>query len=218
MCRGKEQVFVLDFVNNTSDIEEAFQPYYTTTVLSEETDPNILHDLQRDILNFKLFSEAEIDSFVGDYMRDVRPDILNSFLDEMVARFCDYLSDEQLDFKDKAKNYVRKYAFISQILSFDDTSLEKLYIFLRMLVKKLPIDREPLPLEMLQSINMESYKIVKSKSSKIELTDDEGIIEPIQGKGRGIDLDDEDVLSQIIKDVNDKFGTNFTPDDEFHSR
>ncbi len=213
MCPHKEEVFVLDFVNDTSDIEEAFQPYYTTTVLSEETDPNILHDLQRDILNFKLFSEAEIDSFVGDYMRGVKPDILSSFLDEMVNRFSSYLPDEQMDFKDKARNYVRKYSFISQILSFDDTSLEKLYIFLRMLVKKLPIDREQLPIEMLQSVNMESYKIVKSKPSKITLDDEEGLIEPMEGKGRGIDLDEADVLSKIIKDVNDKFGTDFTSDD-----
>jgi len=212
-CPGKEEVFVLDFVNDTDDIKDAFQPYYTTTVLSEATDPNILHNMQRDILSFKMFSEAEVDDFVADYFNNAKPATLNAFLDVVVERFDQYLVEEKEDFRSKIQDYTRKYAFIAQLISFEDTSLEKLYIFLKMLWRKLPIDRPPLPTEILESINMESYKIVKTKDAAIQLENEEGLIEPIEGSGRGKDEDEKDILSKIIKDVNDKFGTSFSSDD-----
>ena len=213
VCPGKEEAFVLDFVNDADDIKDAFQPYYTTTVLSEATDPNILHNLQRDILNFKMFSEAEVESFIDDYFHDVKPATLNALLDVMVDRFNHYLAEEKEDFRDKVKDYVRKYSFIAQLISFEDISLEKLYIFLKMLWRKLPIEKDPLPTEVLESINMESYKIVKTKEAHIKLENEEGLIEPIEGSGRKNDEDEKDILSKIIKDVNDKFGTSFNSED-----
>lgn len=209
----KDEVFVLDFVNDTEDIKEAFQPYYTTTVLSEATDPNVLHDLQRDIFHFSLFDEHEVDDFIEAYFAGTDPGRLNSLLDAFVVRFGEYLKDEQEDFRTKAKDYIHKYAFISQILNFDDTRLEKLYVFLRFLVKKLPFTPERLPLEVLESVDMESYKIVKTKEMKIALEDAEGSLEPMGSGQRGLVAEEKDFLSKIIKDVNDKFGTEFSDDD-----
>lgn len=210
---GKEEVFVLDFVNTTDEIVKSFQPYYTTTVLSESTDPNVLHDLQRDLMNFGIFDEAELGEFVKAYLRGANPGKLNAMLDQSIQRFGKLLKDEQDDFRAKAKEYVRKYSFIAQILTFDDTRLEKLYIFTKFLVKKLPVTTERLPLEVLESVDMESYKIVKTGSTKIALEDKEGEIEPMGSGKRSIDEDEKDFLSHIIKDVNDKFGTEFTADD-----
>jgi type I restriction enzyme R subunit len=210
---NKEDAFVLDFVNDTEEIKDAFQPYYTTTVLSEATDPNILHDLQRDILNYKLFSEQEIDAFVEEYFNGVTPAKVNSFLDEIVERYKKNLTEERLEFKSKATDYRRKYAFISQIISFEDTTLEKLYIFLRFLIKKLPAEKNALPVEVLESIDMESYKVVKKKQGKIELENEQGELYPMSSGGGMIVKDEESALSKIIKDVNDRFGTNFTDGD-----
>ncbi len=209
----KEQVFVLDFVNTTDEIKESFEPYYTTTVLSEATDLNILHDLQRDILNFKIFNESEIDAFLEDYFNDAAPSRINSFLDQIVQRYIGYLPEEKEEFRDKANDFKRKYAFISQIISFEDTALEKMYIFLRFLVKKLPIEREPLPIEVLESIDMQSYKIVKTQESSIKLDNKEGVIYPMGGGGHGLVKDEKDALSKIIEDVNKRFGTSFSGDD-----
>ncbi len=209
----KENVFVLDFVNDTEEIKEAFQPYYTTTVLSEATDPNILHDLQRDILGYKIFTEQEIDSFVEDYFNEATPAKLNSFLDEIVERFGKYLPEERQEFKGKASDYKRKYSFVSQIISFEDTTLEKLYIFLRFLIKKLPIEKDPLPTEVLESIDMEAVKIVKKKEGKIKLENEQGELYPMGGGGGMVIKDEESALSKIIKDVNDRFGTNFNDSD-----
>lgn len=209
----KEDTFILDFVNDTDSIRESFQPYYVATVLSESTDPNLLHDLQRDILNFKLFSEAEIDAFLELLYLGKDPAKLNSFLDVIVDRYKNYLLEEQEGMRTKFIDYMRKYAFIAQIISFEDTRLEKLYVFLRNLYKKLPINREPIPWEIIESVNMQSYRLQKAKETRIFLDEQEGEVRPIEGAGRGREEDELDMLSRIVKDINDKFGTNFTPED-----
>lgn len=209
----KEESFVLDFVNDTEEIKEAFQPYYTTTVLSEATDPNILHDLQRDILNYKMFSEQEVDAFVEEYFNNAIPAKISGFLDIIVSRINDQLLEERQELKSKMGDYKRKYSFISQIISFEDTSLEKLYIFLRFLIKKLPIEKNPLPAEVLESIDMESYKVVKKKEGKIELENEQGELYPLGGGSGSVSSDEKSALSKIINDVNERFGTNFSDSD-----
>jgi type I restriction enzyme R subunit len=209
----KEETFVLDFVNETDDIKEAFQPYYATTVLSEATDPNILHDLQRDILNYRLFSEQEIDDFCRMYFQEVSPAELNAFLDNIIERFDELDEEEQGECRKKINDYVKKYAFISQIISFADTSLEKIYIFLRLYRKKLPLSNETIPLEVLESIDLESIKIPKVGERNIALEAEDGMLEPIEGSGRGKNEDEEQTLSRIIKDVNERFGTDFSDED-----
>lgn len=210
---GKEDVYVLDFVNDTDDIVKAFQPYYTTTVLSEETDPNTLHNLERDLLNFKYFTIEEVDHFVEVFVKNAKPDILNSMLDGYVDRFVESSEEDQNGFREALTDYVRKYAFISQIIDFEDTVLEKLYIFGRFLKKKLPIRKDRLPLEVLESIDMDSYKIVKKKTETLVLEDEIGLIEPMSNGQSGTFEDEYGTLSSIIKDVNDKFGTDFTQED-----
>jgi type I restriction enzyme R subunit len=215
MKHGKSDVFVLDFVNKTDDIKEAFQPYYTTTVLSEATDPNILHDRERDVLQFKLFANNEMEGFVEEYFNNTTPDKLNAALDIVVERFLELLPEEQEDFKSKAQDYIRKYAFISQIVTFSDTKLEKLYIYLKFLVRKLPYRKEPLPYEVLDSVDMDSYKAEKQAEASIALDNAEGLIDPMGTDGGGFGVREEmDPLSKIIKDINERFGTTFNSSDK----
>ncbi len=209
----KEETFVLDFVNNTDDIKESFQPYYTTTVLAEATDPNILHDLQRDILNYKLFDEREIGKFCKMYFRGVSPSELNGFLDEIKPRFLELDKEQQTDCRKKMSEYLKKYAFISQIISFSDSSLEKLYVFLRLYRRKLPITTETLPFEVLDSVDLESIKIPQVGQTSITLENEDGALEPIAGRGRGKNEDENEALSKIIKEVNERFGTTFSEED-----
>ena len=212
---GKTDAFVLDFVNETDEIKKAFQPYYTTTILSEATDPNILHDQERDISQFKLFTGFEIDGFVDMYFGGKSPDMLNAALDQVVARYKDMLSEEQDDFKSKAQDYIRKYGFISQIVTFSDLKLEKLFIFLKLLIRKLPARREQLPYEVLEAVDMDSYKIQKQKDAQIILEDEEGVVEPMSsGSGAGVVEEEIDPLSKIIKDINERFGTSFDATDK----
>lgn len=214
-AEGKTDTFVLDFVNSTSDIEESFEPYYTTTILSKSTDPNILHDLQRDVLQFKLFADYEVDDFIEKYLHGATPDSLNAILDVVVTRYLELLEQEREDFKSKAKDYIKKYGFVSQIVTFKDINLEKLFTFLKFLVKKLPSRKEPIPTEILEAINMESYKINKTAETAIILGGKEGELDPLTSGADGFKVEEQrDPLSVIIKEINNRFGTSFNTDDK----
>ena len=209
----KEEAFVLDFVNETDDIKKSFEPYYQTTVLSEGTDANLLHNLQHDILQLHLFTEQEVAELAKMYLRDASPGTINSFLDQIVERFKALDPQAQENLRGKILDYVRKYAFLSQILTFTDTGLEKLYIFLRLLRLKLPIIPTELPLEVLEQIDLESIKIPKISMGSIQLGADGEGLEPMEGSKRGRGNGDRDFLSKILKEVNERFGTEFTEDD-----
>src|SRR3989339_480125 len=214
---GKNETFVLDFVNDTDEIKEAFQPYYTTTILSEATNPNILHDLERDVRGFKFFSDFEVNGFVDELFAGATPDKLNHIIDEVIARITsENLTEEEMeDFKSVVADYLKKYAFISQIVTFEDPQLEKLYIFLKYLLKKLPRRENPLPYEVLEAIDMESYKVEKKGEVNVALENKDGEIDPMGGGGseRGGSEEEIDALSKIIKEINERYGTNFNDAD-----
>lgn len=213
---GKDETFVLDFVNETDDIKESFQPYYTTTVLSEATDPNILHDLERDVRGFKFFTDFEVNGFVDELYAKATPDKLNHIIDGVVSRINDEnLTEEEMEsFKTTVFDYLKKYAFISQIVTFEDPQLEKLFIFLKYLIKKLPRRENPLPYEVLEAIDMSTYKIAKTAEISVKLDNEEGKIDPMGKGGAKIQIEDEwDILSKIIKEINERYGTDFNDKD-----
>lgn len=211
----KNETFVLDFVNETDDIVDSFQPYYTTTVLSEATDQNLLYDLQRDILQFKAFSTEEVEGFVTEYYLGSTHDKLNKALDPVVARVEEHVSEELKQFKSKINDYLKRYAFVSQILLFEDSFFEKLYVFLKFLKKKLPVTKEELPIEILEQVNIDSLKVVKKATANISLANEIGTLEPMgAGDTTGEEITELEILSRIIKDVNEKYGTEFTPEDK----
>ena len=214
---SKDDTFVLDFVNETDDIKESFQPYYTTTVLSEATDPNILHDLERDVRGFKFFTDFEVNGFVDELYAKATPDKLNHIIDGVVSRISEEnLTEEEMEsFKTTVFDYLKKYAFISQIVTFEDPQLEKLFIFLKYLIKKLPKRENPLPYEVLEAIDMETYRIEKKVETNLSLENTEGVIDPMGGGGeKGISEDEKDALSKIIKEVNERYGTSFNNSDK----
>lgn len=214
---SKDDTFVLDFVNETDDIKESFQPYYTTTVLSEATDPNILHDLERDVRGFKFFTDFEVNGFVDELYAKATPDKLNHIIDGVVSRISEEnLTEEEMEsFKTTVFDYLKKYAFISQIVTFEDPQLEKLFIFLKYLIKKLPKRENPLPYEVLEAIDMETYRIEKKVETNLSLENAEGVIDPMGGGGeKGISEDEKDALSKIIKEVNERYGTSFNNSDK----
>ena len=213
---GKDDTFVLDFVNETDDIKESFQPYYTTTVLSEATDPNILHDLERDVRGFKFFTDFEVNGFVDELYAKATPDKLNHIIDGVVSRINDEnLTEEEMEsFKTTVFDYLKKYAFISQIVTFEDPQLEKLFIFLKYLIRKLPKRENPLPNEVLEAIDMSTYKISKKGEMDVKLNNEEGNIDPMGEGSTKTSIEDEwDILSKIIKEINERYGTDFNDKD-----
>ncbi len=212
----KHDVFVLDFMNDADTVTEAFARYYRTTLLSEETDPNKLHDLQGQLDGHQVYTEVQIDELVRRYLDGADRDQLDPILDQCVATYNEHLDeDQQVDFKGKAKSFVRTYDFLASILPYTNVGWEKLSILLNFLVPKLPAPKEAdLSKGILESIDMDSYRVEKRKAMAMPLPDEDAEIEPIPVGGGGRKGEPElDRLSNILKSFNEQFGTLFTDGD-----
>ena len=205
----KHDVFVLDFMNDTDTIREAFADYYRTTILAEETDPNKLHDLKAALDGYQVYAEAQVEQFVERYLGGADRDTLDPILDACVAVYKQQLDEDgQVDFKGKAKAFVRTYGFLSSILPYTNAAWEKLSIFLNFLVPKLPAPvEEDLAKGILEAIDMDSYRVEKKAARKIQLPDEDAEIGPVPTEGGGHKPEPElDRLSNILKTFNDQFG------------
>jgi len=205
----KHDVFVLDFMNDSDTILIGFAPYYRTTILAEETDPNKLHDLQADLDGYQVYAPEQIDAFVQMYLGGADRDQLDPILDACVAVYrSDLDEDGQVDFKGKAKAFTRTYAFLSSILPYTNAEWEKRAILLNFLVLKLPAPvEEDLSRGILEAIDMDSYRVEKREAMKLQLPDEHAEIEPVPTSGGGYLPEPElDRLSNIIRTFNDQFG------------
>ena len=218
----KHDVFVLDFMNNTETITAAFSDYYRTTVLSEETDPNKLHDLKADLDNYQVYSPEQVETLVRLYLEGAERDTyLDPILDTCVAVYKERLDEDgQVDFKGKAKTFTRTYDFLASILPYNNAAWEKLSILLTFLVPKLPAPiEEDLSKGILEAIDMDSYRAEKKAAMKISLPDTDAEIGPVPASGVGRKPDPElDRLSNILKTFNEHFGTLFTDADRVAQR
>jgi type I restriction enzyme R subunit len=217
----KRDVFVLDFMNNSETIIHAFSDYYRTTMLSEETDPNKLHDLKGVLDGHQVYLAEQVNQLVSLYLNGAEREKLDPILDECVAMYLERLDeDDQVDFKGKAKTFVRTYDFLASILPYSHHEWEKLSIFLTFLVPKLPAPKEEdLSRGILETIDMDSYRVEKKETLKIELEDKDAEIEPIPIGGEGRISDPNiDFLSNILKTFNEQFGTLFTDADRVSRR
>ena len=206
---GKYDAFVLDFANDVDIIEAAFADYYRTTVLAEETDPNKLHDLQAALDGYQVYSPGQVDELVGHYLSQGGRELLDPILDACVATYREELDEDgQVDFKGKAKAFLRTYAFLAAILPYTDAGWEKLSIFLTFLVPKLPApDEDDLSKGILAAIDMDSYRVEKQAVRDIQLPDEDAEIGPVPADGGGHKPEAEmDRLSNILKEFNDLFG------------
>jgi type I restriction enzyme R subunit len=210
----KNSMMVLEFANEADEIKAAFEPYYETTLLSEATDPNLLYEVQTRLAAFPVYTEADIGSFAKVYFDPKSTlDRLYSALSPVVERFGALAQEEKEDFRGQLTDYVRLYAFLSQVLTFADADLEKLYVFARHLRRLLPADRAELPREVQQNIDMESYRIRQTGSGRIGLDRKAGMLDPVGTKGaHGIAPEEMETLSRIIAELNERFGLNLGPE------
>jgi type I restriction enzyme, R subunit len=187
----KHDTFVLDFMNEAKTIQAAFEPYYRTTILSDETDPNKLHNLKADLDGYQVYARDQIERLVALYVSGADRDQLDPILDTCVAAYTEELDEDgQVDFKGKAKAFVRTYGFLASILPYTNAEWEKLNIFLNFLIPKLPAPKEDdLSKGILEAIDMESYRVEVRSAMHIMLADQDAEIEPVPTSGGGRRLD-----------------------------
>jgi type I restriction enzyme R subunit len=216
----KHDVFVLDFMNDSETIQMAFSDYYRTTILSEETDPNKLHDLKGELDGYQVYAPEQIETLVTRYLDGASREQLDPTLDACVAVYQQLDEDGQVDFKGKAKAFTRTYDFLASILPYTNAEWEKLSIFLNFLIPKLPAPKEEdLSRGILEAIDMDSYRAEKKAAMKIALADEDAEIGPVPTRGGGRKAEPElDRLSNILMNFNDQFGTLFTDADRVVKR
>ena len=204
----KHDTFVLDFANKTETIEAAFSKYYRTTILSNETDPNKLYDLIAIMESHQVYESGHVDSLVELYLNGADRDRLDPILDACTAIYKELDDEGKIEFKSAAKSFVRTYGFLGAILPYGNAEWEKLSIFLNLLIPKLPSPKEDdLSQGILDSIDLDSYRVEARDSMSLVLEDTDAEIGPVPaGRVGGIVEPEMDLLSSILSSFNDLFG------------
>lgn len=215
---GKVDTFVLDFVNKAEDIQAAFKPYYDKTIVEETTDPNLVYDLQTKLDEYGVYFKDEITQFAEYYYKDVpnKTQKMNAIVDKGVKRFNDMEEYRREGFKKLATQFTRLYSFLLQITPFEDADLFKLYLYLAYLLKKLPKGGNS-PIDLTDKVALEYYTNKKTFEGSLSLTPrdtTEAKLSPgiFVGTGSGT-KEHKEPLSEIIEELNRRFGTDFSPAD-----
>lgn len=224
-CAGKEDTFVLDFVNKAEDIQTAFRPYYEQTVIGEEADPRQLYELQARLEGMQVIYREDVDAFCAVFFKPKEVQTptdhgkMNACLDPAVGRFRQLDEEHQEEFRSLLNTFRNLYGFLAQVIPFQDSDLEKLYSYARFLGGKLPrrADGERFVID--DEVALKFYRLQKISEGTIKL--DEGENVPVEGPtavGTGKSKDEKVELSRLIDRINERFGTEFTQADElfFH--
>ena len=219
--QGKKDTFILDFVNKAEDIQESFKPYFETTFIEEVTEPNLLYDIEAKLSASGIYMTDEVNKFSDVFYKPkdkkVARDkaILNHYTDLAVDRFKAADEDIQITFYDQAVKFESLYSFIIQITPFEDVSLQKLYIFLSFLLRKLPRGTQS-AVKVSDEVAMEYYKVNKTFDGDLSLTKDDETapLPPVNYPGSKKKDEEKEALSVIIERLNARFGTDFTKADQ----
>jgi len=218
---GKEDTFVLDFVNAPEDILEAFQPYYEQTLIGERAEAKQLYEIQGKLDSHQVYYEQEVEEFSKVFYKPKATQTpsdhakMNACLDPAVARFKDLDEDVQEEFRKTLVAYRNLYAFLSQIIPFRDSDLEKLYSYIRLLLPKLPwIDRGPL-YKFDDEVALKFYRLQKISEGAIRLEPEKGGgVDGPTSTGTAAPGSVTIELSKLIDILNERFGTQFKPGDQ----
>ena len=219
-----EDLFILDFYNKVEDIKASFEPFYTSTTLSEATDVNVLHEIKSILDDTGIYEENEVEEFFENYFKGLEADKLSQIIDKVANRFnieLELEDNEKADYKIKAKQFVKIYAQISSIIPYEIVAWEKMFWFLKFLIPKLIIkDKEQDALdELLNSVDLSTYGLERVKLGvNIDLDDSETKLEPQNSNPRGAyeDEKEKDSLDMIIENFNEKWfnGWEATPEEQ----
>lgn len=221
MAPGKARTFVLDFANEEEDIYKAFKPYYEVTPIGENADPHRLSELQHKLLEWAIFAPADVDAFAEVWYRPKREHsasdhrVMNALLDAVVQRFGEREDYEQEEFRGQLTAYRNLYAFLSQIIPYQDRELEKLYVFVRNLISKLPPPGDGQAFALDDGVALRYFRLQQITEGSIDLGKGEAY--PLKGPtdvGTSGVRDEAVALSSLIEKLNERFGTDFTEADQ----
>jgi type I restriction enzyme R subunit len=221
----KQDTMVLDFVNEHDAIRASFQDYYQRTELEGGTDPNKLYNLKYTLEQMRVFTAEDVEQFAVMFIeKKVTSEKLQPFFQRIVDTGYENLGSEHKGKKDYEKlkaqakdkfrketaRYVRQYTFISQIMTFSDPILEKFYLFAKLLLKKLPYEKQTLPREVMEMVDMEKYRSQEEQNGSIILAEEDAALHPTLDDGhRGGTEEAREKLKVIVEKLNKDYGIAF---------
>jgi type I restriction enzyme R subunit len=217
---GKDDTFVLDFVNSHEQIREAFEPFYERTTVEETTDPQHIYQLATELRAFRVFSEEDVNRFAEAFFtqQNTGPEQAHAELSQYTQSARDVFitlpADRQDEFRSQLRSFIRLYKFQSQIVNYADTDLEKLYTFGRFLYNELPRDPQDARVEFEDELALQYYRIEKSNEGNIGLEGTSGEVSIPTETGTRTEQEDEVELSALVERINEQLGTDFTAADE----
>ncbi|MFK7050836.1 Type I restriction enzyme EcoR124II R protein [Flavobacterium columnare] len=221
----KEDTFVLDFVNDREEIQAAFKTYYEGAVLGQEADPNNLYRIQQELLLEDIFTYDDINHFTKIYFKPKEKqsnkdhEDMNHILDIPVENFRHFLQEQEEEaelWRGKITAYKNLYAFLSQIIPYQDSDLEKLFIFLRHLSNKLPKRNTGAAYNFDDTVRLEYYRLQKISEGSISLkTPKQYQLDGPTDVATGMVREEYTPISRIVDVVNERYGTDFTQADQY---
>jgi type I restriction enzyme R subunit len=221
MAPGKARTFVLDFANEEDDIFKAFKPYYEDTPMGDSVDPQRLNELQHRVLDWAIFTLEDVSAFsivwYGKRKDHTATDhrTMNAILDRAVDEFQRREEEEREEFRGQITAFRNLYAFLSQIIPYQDSELEQFYTFCRNLISKLPPPGDGSSFTLDDEVALKYFRIQQMTQGSISL--DDGEADPLKGPtdvGSGGRKDEEVGLKDLVERLNERFGTSFTRADQ----
>ncbi|EMH0453853.1 type I restriction endonuclease subunit R [Campylobacter upsaliensis] len=207
ICQNKEDTCVLDFVNTHEEIGKSFSTFYGQTYLKEPTNIDNIYTLKSELFDYGIYTQDELNSFIEAIRKEQDENKIHSKLDNMIKEYNAKSDDEKTEFYTKAKVYLREYAFLAQILPFNDIELEKLSILLKMLIAKIvPPRTEDLAKGILNNVDLNSIRIILESKKDISLSNN-GELSPAGADGSSKKEVELERLSNIVREFNTKFGS-----------
>lgn len=206
--KGKNNTFILDFVNKTESIQDSFQDFYQTTILSEDTDPNSIYDLLDKIRHYHLVSLEEINEWSELFVSDNRDDSkLQPILNQVIERWRNLSDDEDKELsKSQIRSYCKLFSYLSMINQFDNVELYRYYLLFEYLKKKFPLDGVE-KIDVSDLVDLESLNLDIKGQINISLEDGDTILDPNNPGGGKVSSEEEyDLLSEIINEINEFYG------------
>ncbi len=219
-CVGKEDTFVLDFVNKPEEILASFQPYYRTAQLEDVTDPNIVHELQVKLDKASVYYATEVEAFAQAFFDPKGKQAgMHAQLKPAADRFKVLVEDapETADaFRKDLGTFLRMYDFLSQIIPYNDAELERLYVFGKSLMPRIQETGDTgSMLDLDSDVRLTHYRLQKLGEQKLDLASgDVVVLPPVTEAGTGkTDADEQKRLSEIVDRMNDLFSGDLSEAD-----
>lgn len=216
ICPGKNDTFILDFVNTAEDIQEAFQPFYQETSLSQEVNVDLIYKLQKELQDYNLYSANDIEAFCKIYYSGKKQDNttmgkMTSALKPVQDRYNKLQSDDRYNFRRQIRSYIKWYGYISQVCRMFDAEMQKEYAFCSYLLNLLPKESVQM-FDLEGALRLEFYKLEDTFKGAIALQDESVAYEPASGKGKAVP-EQKEPLEEVIQKINELFAGDFTDAD-----